>query len=261
MEFELINHSQRIIFHRIEIRVVAITGNEIAILPIPLGMLNTHILGRYHLTVEHDFLAAVLLVVLLNQSQDCLNELQILGIVINLQSHKLGSLYQTIDTDGEILTAQVDVTCIKQRKHTILLKFLEVFVISQLHLVAEVNNMREVFLIVEIVIDSILYATIQVDSEHALRTGRNSTGSQRIAEPVVLYLVTQTTARAEAVGIVAEICEEAVTLGVHLGCKLSPLLVLTFTILGKHGHGLDREGKHRLGALLVEPLHESFLQP
>ena len=53
-----------------------------------------------------------------------------------------------------------------------------------------------------------LYTTVQIDGQHALRTGRDSSGSQCIAKAIVLYFITQTAAATQRVGIVTHIGEE-----------------------------------------------------
>ena len=51
------------------------------------------------------------------------------------------------------------------------------------------------------------------------------------------------------------------TLGIHLGGKVTVLLILNVSVLGKQSHGLYRECEHAAQTLLVEPLHETLLQP
>ena len=52
------------------------------------------------------------------------------------------------------------------------------------------------------------------------------------------------------------------SLAVHLSRELAPFRILAVAILvGEQGHGLHREGEQGLRALLVEPLHETLLQP
>ena len=157
-------------------------------------MLHTHILGRNHLAVEHHVLRAVLLVVLLDQTEHALHELLIVIVRRDLQAHELGSLYQAVDTDGEILATDVDVACIEQRQHAVSLQVFQVLVVGQLHLVAEVDDAAQILQIVHLVIDSILDAAVQIDGEHRLRTRRNATGTQRVREAVVSNLVAQTAA-------------------------------------------------------------------
>ena len=110
-------------------------------------------------------------------------------------------------------------------------------------------------------VHTILDTAVEVDRQHALGTSGHATGTECIAESVVLDLVAQTAARAQRVGIVTQIGEKAVALSVHLSRIVGPFLVLAVAGLGQHGHRLDGEGEHRLGALLVKPLHEALLQP
>ena len=73
-------------------------------------------------------------------------------------------------------------------------KIFQVLIISQLHLVTEVDDIEQILLIVQFVVHSILNATVEIDGEHTLRARRHATGTQRIAETIVLNLVTQTAA-------------------------------------------------------------------
>ena len=75
MELELLDDVCIRVLHDIEIAVVAIAGNEIAVFPIPLGMLHTDVLGRYHLAVEKHILGAIELVILLDKPENCLHKL------------------------------------------------------------------------------------------------------------------------------------------------------------------------------------------
>ena len=67
-------------------------------------MFYTHVLSRDHLAVEHKVLGAVLLVVSLHQTEDLLNELLVLRVVVDGDSKELGSLNKTVYTDCEVLT-------------------------------------------------------------------------------------------------------------------------------------------------------------
>ena len=133
-------------------------------------MLYTNVLCRNHLAVEHHVLGTILLVVLLNKSEDSLYEMQIIIVWSNLQSHELCCLYQSVDTDGKILTADVDISCVEEWQHTTLLELLKVLVVCELYLMAEVDNTTKILQVVELVVYCILDTTIQVNSEHTLRT-------------------------------------------------------------------------------------------
>ena len=194
VQLELVNDVERVVLYYIEVAVVAVARYEIAVLTVPLGMLNAHILGRNHLTVEHNLLRTILLVVLLYESKHFLYKVQIVGIVVDLKSHELCGFNKSVHTDCEILTTHIDISSVKQRQHTLLLQILKILVVCQLHLMAEINNLRKVFGIVKTVLYGILYATVEVDGEYALRTSRHATGTECIAEAVVLDFVAQAAA-------------------------------------------------------------------
>ena len=195
MELELLDDVGVGILDDIEIAVVAVTRNEISVFPIPLGMLHAHILGWYHLAVEEHVLGAIELVVFLDKSKHGLHKLEIVGIVGDLESTELCRLYKSVDTDGEILARHIDISCVEEGQHAMRLKLLEILVVCQLHLMTEVDHLREILLVVDLVVDGILDAAVEIDGEHALRTGGYASGTEGVAESVVLNFVAQTAAR------------------------------------------------------------------
>ena len=262
VELELVDDGERVVLDDVEVGVVAVAGHEVAVLAVPLGVLHADVLGRDHLAVEHDLLRAVLLVILLDQTQDALHEVEVVVVGRDLEAHELGSLDEAVDADGQILAGDVDVAGIEERQHAVGLQLLEVLVVGQLHLVAKVDDAAEILQIVLAVVDGILDAAVEVDCQHRLRAGGDAAGAKRVGEAVVGDLIAQAAARRERVGIVAHVGEERVALGVHLGREVAPLLVEALAVaVGQQGHGLDGEGQERLGALLVEPLHEALLEP
>ena len=106
-----------------------------------------------------------------------------------------------------------------------LLEFLQVLVVCHLHLVYEVHDLCQILLVVQLIVNGILYASVQIDGQHALGTCRHASCSQCIAEAVVLYLVSQSAARAQRVSVVAHVGKEGVSFGIHLRREVSPFLV------------------------------------
>ena len=208
VQTHLVNDIERLVLHDVEVAVVAVAWHNIAVFPIPLCVLYTYIFGRDHLAVEEGCLCAVLLVVFLDKSECVLYELHILRVVVDLDSKELGSLYQTVDTDCEVLTTDVDESCVKERKHSLCLKGLEVFVICELNLMHKIHNLSKICKVVAAVLYRVLDTAVKVDGKHALRTCGHSAGTEGVAESVVLDLVAQTAAGCERIGIVAHICEE-----------------------------------------------------
>ncbi len=58
----------------------------------------------------------------------------------------------------------------------------------------QIDDLFEERKIVHTVFGGILNAAVEVDRKYALGAGRHASRTQRIAEPVVLYLVTQAAA-------------------------------------------------------------------
>ena len=160
-------------------------------------MLHSYILSRYHLTVEHHFFSAVFLVIVLHNTENRLHEMQIVRIVVYLQPEELSGFHQTVHTDSKILTAHVYVSRIEERQHLMLLQLFQIFIISKLNLMTQIHYLCQELLIIHLIVDSILYATVQIYRKHTLRTSRDASCSKSITESVVLYLITQTATRTE----------------------------------------------------------------
>ena len=131
-------------------------------------MLYAHVFSGNHLTVEEQILRTILLVVMLYDAEHTLYEMLVVLVRGNLQPHELGSLNQSVDADGQILAADIDISGIEQRQHAVVLQFLQVFIVSHLHLVTEVYDRSQILLVVDIVVDGILDAAVQVDGQHTL---------------------------------------------------------------------------------------------
>ena len=125
----------------------------------------------------------------------------------------------------------------------------------------QVDHLLQIGQVVHAVAHGVLHAAVQVDGQHALRAGRDAPRAERIAEAVVLDFVAQAAARRERVGVVADVGEEGVPLGIHLRREVAPLAVHHVTVAREQRHGFDGEGEHGARPLAVEPLHEALLQP
>ena len=108
---------------------------------------------------------------------------------------------------------------------------------------------------------SVLDAAVEVDGKDTLRTGRHTSGTQRITESIVLNFIAQAAAAAQRIGIVAHIGKERMAFGIHLRREVTVFLIQYITVFRQQCHSLYRESKHSFSALLIEPFHETFLQP
>ena len=261
VQAELVDDVQRRVLDDIEIGVVAVARHGVAVLAVPLGVLHADVLRGDHLAVEHHLARAVAAVVLLDEPQHLLHEAGVVVVVVDLQPEELRRLDQSVDADGEVLPREVDVPGVEERQHALALQLLEVFVVGQLHLVHQVGDLAQEGEVVHAVLHGVLHAAVEVDRQHALRAGRDAAGAERVAEAVVLDLVAQAAARRERVGVVADVGEERVSLGIHLGREVAPLAVHHVAVAREQRHRLDGEGQHRACALVVEPPHEALLEP
>ncbi len=261
VQLELVDDVERVVLYDVEVGVVAVARYEVAVLAVPLGVLDADVLGRNHLAVEEHVLGAVLLVVLLYDGQDALHELLVLVVGVNLQAHELGSLHEAVDADGEVLAVHRDVASVEEWQHAVGLQLLEVLVVGELHFVADVDDVGEELLVVLAVVDGVLDAAVEVDGEHGLGSCAHAAGTEGVGEAVVLNLVAQTAAGGEGVGVVAHVGEEGVAFGVHLCGEVAPFLVAALAVVSEQRHGLYGEGEDGLAALGVEPRHEALLEP
>ena len=165
METELIQHVGVRVFHDVEVAVVAVAVHLIAVFLVPLGVLDAHVLGGDHLAVEHQavLLRVVLLVVTLDETQDILNKLFVVRVVGDRDFKEFGGFDETVDADGEVLATEVDVAGVEQRKHAFLLEFLQVLIVADLYLMAQVDNLLKEGQVMHVVACRILYAAVQVD--------------------------------------------------------------------------------------------------
>ena len=72
-------------------------------------MFHAHVLGGNHLAVEHQFVGAVLLVVLLHHAEHRLHIVAVLVVVVDGDAKELGSFHQPVDSNGEVLPVDIDI--------------------------------------------------------------------------------------------------------------------------------------------------------
>ncbi|MPN37555.1 hypothetical protein SDC9_185075 [bioreactor metagenome] len=137
----------------------------------------------------------------------------------------------------------------------------QVFVVSHLYFMHQIHHFFEEKMIMHTPSGSMLDASVQVDSQHTFRTGRNTSGAQCITEPIVGNLVTQPATTAQRIGIVAHIGKKRMSFRVHFSCKIPVFLVLHLSVITQQSHCFYRESQHRFRTLQVKPFHETFLKP
>ena len=133
-------------------------------------MFHAHVLGWNHFAVEHQAWLFVLFVVLLDEAENLFNKVLILRIIANLNAFELSSFNYTVNTNGEILTVNCDITGVEQREHAFVAEVTEVGVVSHLNLVHEVDNFLNEAEEWHTVLLFVLDAAVHVDGEHTLRT-------------------------------------------------------------------------------------------
>ena len=187
--------------------------------------------------------------------------MRIFGAVLDFDTEELRRFYESVDTDSEILASDIDVTGIEEREHAFFLKSFEVFVVSKLHFVHQIHDILYICLIRDIIPYGVLDSSVEINSEHRLRAGRNTSRTERITEAVVRNRIAKAAARGERIGIIRDIGKEGVAFRVHLRCKIAILFVLDISVLSEKRHGFNRESKDATCAFFIEPIHEPFLEP
>ena len=191
MQTKLFDDVRPVVLYHVEIAVVAVARHVVAVLAVPACMLHADVFSRYHLAVEHHVFRAILFVELLDDAEHTCGKGLIGGVVADLDAQALGSLHQSVHTDGQILAREVDVTRVEERKHAPRLHLPEIFVVGQLHLVGQIGHIGQRFQIGAAATPGLLHDAVQVEREHAFAAGRYTSRPERIAKPVVLYLVAQ----------------------------------------------------------------------
>ncbi len=230
VQSELVHDVERFVLDDVKIAVVTVAPHLVAVALVPFGMFHSHVLRRNHLAVEHHLLRAVLLVVLFDHSENFLRKTFVIGIVVDRNAEKFGRFDQSVHTDSEVLARHIDIARIEQGQHPLRLHVFQVLVVGQLHLVHQIDHLLEEELIGHTLTCGVLDATVQVDRQHALRAGRYASGAERVAEPVVRNFVAQAAAARKRIGIVAHVGKERMSLGIHFGREIAPLLVLHVTV-------------------------------
>ena len=111
-------------------------------------MFHANVFRRNHLAVEHYVLGAVLLVVALHYTEHSLHKIKIIWIVIYLKPHKLGGFHKSVHSDSKILPAHVYISGIKERQHLVILQVLQILIVCELHLMAQIHHLTEKLFIV-----------------------------------------------------------------------------------------------------------------
>ena len=69
-----------------------------------------------------------------------MHEMLVVRVVVDGDFEELGGFHEAVHADGEVLPAEVDVARVEEGQHAFPLQFLQVLVVADLHLVAEVND-------------------------------------------------------------------------------------------------------------------------
>src|SRR5574344_1178213 len=121
-------------------------GNEESVSRIPLVILAREVLTRDELRIEHCILGPILPIGHIDGLKDSIHKLLVSFIWRNLQSKELGSISQSIHTDGEVLLAHIDKSSFIHIQHVGSKEILNDFIEGSLILVHLLCHLADIFI-------------------------------------------------------------------------------------------------------------------
>ena len=187
MQQELVQRVDFLVFHDVEVGVVAVATDLVAIGTVPAGVLDTEVFGRHEFGVEFNaVMAAGDLVGLEDDFQPVLHEANIGIVVAHGDAAGFGRLGHAIDADGEKLLVQRDEACIVDGQHVGSLIFFHQPAVGKLVFV----DLRHLCC----QITPVLFQPVHVEGDDIDGTGGHSPCPQRVGKGAVFDGVAQAAA-------------------------------------------------------------------
>ena len=253
MQKEFVERVDFFVFNDVEIGVVAVAADFVAIGFIPFGVFHAEVFGGDKLGVElHAVVFAGGLVGFEYGFQTALDEVDVIVVVADFDALRFGCLRHTVDADGEELFVQRDEACIVNGQHSGGLVFFHQFAVGVLVFVDFGDFGGKVA--------PVLFQPVHVDGDDVDGTGRHAARAEGVAEGAVFDGIAQTAAGSQGVGIVGKIDEEGIAFRQLFRHFVGEHGVFAFAAVGQHRSGHDGEGQNGFGAFLIEPFEEEVLQ-
>ena len=250
---EFVERVDFFVFDDVEIGVVAVAADFVAVGFVPFGVFHAEVFGGDKLGVElHAVVFAGGLVGFEYGFQTTLDEVDVVVVVADFDALRFGGFRHAVDADGEELFVQRDEACIVNGQHSGGLVFFHQFAVGVLVFVDFGHFGGKVA--------PVLLQSVHIDGDDVDGTGRHAACAEGIAESAVFDGVTQTAAGSQRVGVVGKINEEGIAFRQLFRHFVGKHGVFAFAAVGQHRGGNDGEGQNGFGALLIEPFEEEVLQ-
>ena len=253
MQKEFVERVDFFVFNDVEIGVVAVAADFVAIGFIPFGVFHAEVFGGDKLGVElHAIVLAGGLVGFEYGFQTALDEVDVIVVVADLDALRFGGFRHAVDADGEELFVQRDEACIVNGQHSGGLVFFHQFAVGVLVFVDFGDFGGKVA--------SVLFQPVHIDGDDVDGTGRHAARAECVAEGAVFNGVAQTAAGSQGVGVVGKIDEEGIAFRQFFRHFVGEHGVFAFAAVGQHRSGHDGESQNGFGTFLIEPFEEEVLQ-
>ena len=250
---EFIERIDFFVFDNVEIGVVAVAADFVAVGFVPFGVFHAEVFGGDKLGVEfHAVMLAGGLVGFEYGFQTALDEVDVVVVVTDLDTLRFGGFRHAVDADGEELFVQRDKACIVNGQHAGGLVFFHQFAVGVLVFVDFRHFGGKVA--------PVLFQPVHIDGDDVDGTGRYAARAEGVAEGAVFNGIAQTAAGSQGVGIVGKIDEEGIAFRQLFRHFVGEHGVFAFAAVGQHRSGHNGEGQNGFGALLVKPFKEEVLQ-
>ena len=200
---EFVERVDFFVFNDVEIGVIALAADFVAVGFVPFGIFHTEVFGGNKLGVElHAVVLAGGLVGFEYGFQTTLDEVDVIVVVTDFDALRFGGFRHAVDADGEELFVQRDEACIVNGQHSGSLVFFHQFAVGVLVFVDFGDFGSKVA--------PVLLQSVHIDGDDVDGTGRYTARAEGVAEGAVFDGVTQAAAGSQRVGIVGKIDEEGI---------------------------------------------------
>lgn len=191
MEDEFVEEVARFILDDIEVGIVAIAGDEVAVFLVPRGVFDTEIFRRDALSIKHEFLGARLFVFLIDGLEDHFAIGEVLIVRAGLDAEKFSTFDKAIDADGEVLFLHGDKARVIDGKHAAIEEVAHDFVVGHKVFVDLARLFADGFGDVLAIADGVLHKAVDVHGDDGLGAGRDAARAKGVGEGIVLKFVAE----------------------------------------------------------------------
>ena len=250
---EFVERVDFFVFDDVEIGVVAVAADFVAVGFVPFGVFHAEVFGGDELSIElHAVVFAGGLVGFEYGFQTALDEVDVIVVVADFDTLRFGGFRHPVDTDGEELFVQRDEACIVNGQHSGGLVFFHQFAVGVLVFMDFGNFGGKVA--------PVLFQPVHIDGDDVDGTGCHAARAEGVAEGAVFDSVAQAAAGSQRIGVVGKIDEEGIAFRQLFRHFVSEHGVFAFAAISQHRSGYDGESQNGFAAFLIKPFEEEVLQ-